>query len=125
MSVDRPQKILRLNYWKGNPEVAASIAIYGDPSEIRISSSNKTFINVGKKGVSLSPGLGNSVNVQGMPSSITYGGMLKELPFPISMTPSTFITPVPSYIMKPPMLDLMPTILQLTKLSSMLVIRSV
>jgi hypothetical protein len=110
--------MLRLNYWRGNPEFAASITVLGDPAEVRISASAKSFISVSEQGLTLAGGFPSRINIQGMPSSVRYGGMLSALPFPLNLVPSTVGTPIPQQVFVPPMMQLMPEILQLSTIAS-------
>ena len=110
MAERRPQKIWKLNYWKADPEFAAQITLYGDPAEVRIASGEDKFMSMRNDGITFSPGLGNSINIQGMSQNLKYGGMITDLPFPLSMIPTTPATPFPKQIISPPLLRQLPTI---------------
>ena len=114
----RPSKMMRLSYWKGNPEFAANITVLGDPAEVRISASARSFLSVSEEGMTLAGGFPGKINIQGMPSSIRYGGMLSSLPFPLNLIPSTVGTPIPQQVFVPPMMELMPQIIQLSTIAS-------
>jgi hypothetical protein len=122
MKTSRPTKVFRLNYWNSDPELAAQFAILGKPSEIRISSSDKTFISIRDKGITLSPGTGNSVNIQGLSQGIVYAGMVGDLPFPMSLLPSTAVTPLPKQIIKPPLAGIMGLLQDISSFTSSLTV---
>lgn len=103
----RPSKIIRLNYWSERPEDSAHISILGKPEEIRISSSADKFLSVRKDGISIAPGISNSINIQGMSHNMKYAGMISDLPFPLSMLPNTPVTPLPKQVFVPPLKDLL------------------
>lgn len=103
----RPAKYFRLNFV--DQQAKAFIAIFGDPNEVRIAASASNFLSVKDDGITLSPGLGNKLNVQTMPGMV-YGGMLQDLPFPLTLLPSTMTTPLPKQTIAVPMQDLLPTI---------------
>ena len=118
MSDTRPKKVIRLNFLKVNPDLSASISIYGEPNEIRISASPKNFISVKDQGISLSPGFGNQVNIQGMSQNLKYAGLLMDLPFPLSILPVTPATPTPQQIVSPPLGELLPLLQEFTVIAS-------
>ena len=118
--MNRPQKTFRLNYWKVDPEFAAHFTVCGDPAEVRMAVNQKQFVAVHEKGITLSPGLSNSVNIQGLSHNLKYGGMLTDLPFPMSLIPSTLATPMPKQVVVPPLVKELPQIKQvLTALMSL------
>ena len=114
----RPQKIWKLNHWKNNEDFKASIVLLAEPNEVRISSGPKTFISVRDDGITLSPGTGSSVNIQGMSQNFKYGGLLSDLPFPLSLVPSTLATPFPAQFFSPPLGKLISIIKQVSVLSA-------
>lgn len=114
----RPQKVYRLNYWKADPEYAANVTVFGDPAEVRISASDSRFISVKNSGITLAPGMSGQVNIQGMSVNMRYGGLLADLPFPLSIMPTTMASPFPKQIMIPPLLSQLPTIAQLAVVAS-------
>lgn len=116
MPQKRPSKVIRLNYRMNAPSVKmASVTIFGSPAEVRMASSKDNFISVkDATGVSLSPGLGKQVNIQALPHNMRYGGMLMDLPFPLSIIPVTPFTPFPNQLFVPPMLGLIPTLIQIS-----------
>lgn len=118
MASQRPQKIYRLNYWKADLEYAANLTVYGGPAEVRMSASPKSFISVKQDGITFSPGTGNSINIQAMSQNFRFGGMLSDLPFPLSMIPSTVATPTPKQVIVPPLLRVLPQIREFAALAS-------
>lgn len=111
----RKQKMIRLDYLRNTPNKSmAALTIFSGPAEARISVNNKQFISVHEKtGLSLAPGMGKQINIQGLPQNMRYGGMLMDLPFPLSIMPVTPFTPFPNQFIVPPMLGLVPTLAQL------------
>jgi hypothetical protein len=122
MASNRPQKIFKLNYWKANPEYAAQISLYANPAELRLSASDSTFISLRGSdtfgGISISPGLGNHINIQGMSGDMRYAGLLQDLPFPYSILPITPFTPFPTQLFAPPLMRLLPIIRQMAIITS-------
>lgn len=100
--MNRPSKIFRLNYWDNDPKLAASITLLGEPGEIRIQANPMSFISMKNGSMTLSPGNGGRINVQGLPASMKYAGMIQSVPFPLSLIPSTAVTPIPQHIIVPP-----------------------
>jgi hypothetical protein len=117
----RPLKLIRINGWKKHPDYSAGLAIYAMPSEARLFASPNSFISVNSKSITLSPGTGGIINLQTLPQNIRYGGMLMDLPFPMSIMPATPVTPFPKQIFVPPFLELLPQIRELAQLSSFFV----
>ena len=118
----RPTKVIRLNYWKSDPEYAAHISILADPAEVRISASPKTFVSVhAETGVSISPGTGNNINIQALSSQMTFAGMVQELPFPLALIPNTPFTSFPAQMIKPPFMNLIGKIGELATMAASMV----
>ena len=111
----RPMKCIRINYAQNVPSRhMAAFSIFGDPAEARMSVNNGQFVAVNEKtGVSMSPGFGKQINIQALPHNMRYGGILMDLPFPLSVIPVTPFTPFPNQLFVPPMLGLVPTLLQI------------
>ncbi len=118
----RPSKILRLSYVKKDDQGNAFIQILGRPSEVKIGASDKSFISVRDDGISFSPGIGNNINFQGLPQNMKYAGMLMDLPFPLSILPTTPFTPFPKQIWSPPLGRIMPFLTDLSLIASSLVL---
>lgn len=122
MGARRPQKIWKLNYAKASPEFAAKITLFGDPAEIRVAANESTFMSVRGDdtfgGLTLSPGRGNNINIQAMSGNMRYAGMLQDLPFPLSIVPTTPFTPWPNQMIRPPLENLVPVITQMAIISS-------
>lgn len=117
--MNRSKKVLRLNYWAdavGDP----TITLLNNPSEVRISSDKKTFLSVKDNQITLGAGSPATINIQGLSHSIKYAGMIQDLPFPLSLIPSTAVTPLPKQIIVPPLMDLLPTIKQAAKIANSL-----
>jgi hypothetical protein len=94
----------------------------GKPAEVKLSSSDKTFLSVRQSGITLSPGIGNNINLQALPQNLRYGGMLSDLPFPLSILPTTPFTPFPKQIFNPPLAKIVPFLVDMSAIASSLVI---
>ena len=114
----RPSRIIRLNHWSKNPEMLAQISLFGKPAEVRISAGKDSFVSVKDGGITLSPGVGGIVNLQTLPQNVRYGGMVMDLPFPLSIIPSTPVTPFPKQIIMPPLKEILPTVRLMSQLAS-------
>ena len=115
----RPQKTWRMSYW-GTPgeDAEAHISLLGDPGEIRMGVGSKSFISVKEDGITISGGFPSKVSVQGLSSSMKYAGMIQDLPWPLTMIPSTTYTPFPKQIIVPPMVEQLPTIQQVAVIAT-------
>lgn len=112
-------KVIRLNYKKKYQDQSPFIALLGGKEpELRLGANAKTFMSIKEQGISLSPGLGNSITIQGMSHNMTYGGMLFDLPFPLSLMPVTTFNPFPKQFMTVPFLGLFGNMIQLGMLGS-------
>ena len=116
MTATRKQKTIRLDYLRNRPNNSmAAFTLFSGPAEARISVNQKQFIAINEKtGISLAPGTGSQINIQALPQSMRYGGMLMDLPFPLSIMPVTPFTPFPNQFIVPPLLGLVPTLAQLS-----------
>ena len=117
----RGSKTYRLNYSFINDEPTSAIQILDNPAEIKIQANDKSFITVREGGVSFSAGIGNQFNFQGLPQNFRYGGMLQDLPFPLSIIPTTPFTPWPNQIIAPPLAPIMDTLRLVTGIASFFV----
>lgn len=117
---ERPVKYLRLNYWQLAPELGAVIAVMGGPNEILLQATPKSFISIKEDVVTISGGFPSKINIQGMSDSFRYAGMLQDLPFPLSLIPSTTFTPLPKQIFTPPFMTLLPQLVQLSSVATAL-----
>ena len=111
----RPQKTWRMSYWGEQGDRSAPepfISLLDDPGELRLGVGGKSFVSVKEDGITFSGGFPSKVNIQGMSSSFKYAGMIQDLPWPLTMIPSTTFTPFPKQIIVPPLLEQMPTIKQ-------------
>lgn len=118
----KSNKIIRINHYESDKEKSPFIALLGgEEPEVRVAASNNTFLSVKKQGVSVSPGLGNNITIQGMSHNMTYGGMLQDLPFPLSIMPTTTFNPFPKQFMKIPFIDLTKDLGELMSLLSTMV----
>jgi hypothetical protein len=116
----RPSKSLRLNYWQLTPEFGACIGVLGGPNEVLLQASQKAFISVKEDVVSISGGFPSKINIQGMSDSFRYAGMLQDLPFPLTLIPSTLATPLPKQLFVPPFMGLLPQLSQLGAIASII-----
>lgn len=114
----RRGKSLRLNYYSAKKNNNAHVTIYADPSEAVLSASPKSFVSVNENSVTLAGGVPSRINIQGLSGSLFYGGMLTDLPFPLSTIPVTPFTPFPKQVFRPPLKNLMKTIRDISLISS-------
>lgn len=116
MSKRRPIKTVRLNY--GDIDSSPSLALLGEPNEIRLNVNKKTFVSVREAGVTIAPGQGKQINLQAMSHNVRYGGMIQDLPFPMSMMPVTTFNPFPKQFFAPPLKQILPIIRQISILAT-------
>lgn len=117
----RPRKIIRLSYWKEQSADEPLIMLLGNPGELRFSAGKKSFVSLKEGNVSISGGMPSTINIQGLSTSMKYAGMIQDLPFPLSIMPTTPYNPFPKQIINPPMKDLLPMIKDLSSLAQSLV----
>lgn len=118
MTAKRKQKTIRLDYLRNRSNNSmAAFTLFSGPAEARISVNEKQFVAITEStGVSLSPGTGKHINIQALPQNMRYGGLLQDLPFPLSIIPVTPVTPMPNQVIVPPLLGLVPTLASLAAL---------
>jgi hypothetical protein len=116
--VDRAKKVFRLNYWGKSNDDEPFLSLLSNPGEARLGVGNKSFISVKKDQISMSGGTPSTISIQGLSSSMKYAGMIQDLPFPLSILPTTPYNPFPKQILNPPMADLMDMILQVASLAT-------
>jgi len=114
----RPQKTWRMSYWSETGDVEAHISLLGDPGEVRIGVGGKSFIGVKEDSLTLSGGTPSRINIQGLSHNMKYAGMIQDLPWPLTMIPSTVATPFPNQIIVPPLLEQLPTIQQVAAIAT-------
>jgi hypothetical protein len=107
----RQYRTLRLNDW--STDAQPHVTIKDNPNEATVAANESSFINVHENGISLSPGQGGKINIQAMPGAIHYGGMLRDNIFPLSLIPSTVVTPNPRTMFSPPFLEQLPMWIEL------------
>lgn len=120
----RPQKTWRMSYWgiaEGDADAEPQISLLGDPGEIRLGVGGKSFLSMKEDGITISGGMPSKINVQGFSSSFKYAGMIQDIPWPLTMIPSTAFTPIPMQIIVPPLLELLPIIKQAAIIASSMV----
>lgn len=109
----RPLKTWRMSYWNiDSDDAEPSITMLGDPGEMRLSVGGKSFVGIKEDSLTLSGGTPSKINIQGLSHNIKYAGMIQDLPWPMTMLPSTAFTPLPKQIIVPPLLEQLPTIQQ-------------
>ena len=121
MGIRRPMKVWKLNYWKADPEFAAALTVLGDPAEVRLAAADDAFISLRSGsfgGMTFSPGFGKRINIQALSGQMRYGGMIQDLPFPLSIIPVTPFTPFPNQNFRPPLENVLPAIRQFAIIAS-------
>ena len=116
MGKRRPAKTVRLNYTNLNN--SPTLTLLGEPNEIRLNVNSKTFLSVREEGITFAPGQGKQVNIQAMSHNMRYGGMIQDLPFPMSMMPVTTFNPFPKQFFAPPLKELMPILRDISLLAT-------
>lgn len=116
MAEKRAQKIWRLNTLAAQSDYTAHVAIFNNPPEVRMAATPSSFIAIKEDSITLAGGQPCTINVQGMSSSMKYGGMLQDLPFPLTLIPSTTFTPFPKQIFKPPFIEYIPLFNQIAQM---------
>ena len=96
------------------------MSFMANPGELRLGVGDKSFMSFKDNQISLSGGTPSVFSIQGMSSSMKYAGMIQDLPFPLSIMPTTPYNPFPKQIMIPPMLELIETIGQVASMASSL-----
>lgn len=114
----RPQKSWRMNYWGVGSDAEPHVSLLADPAELRMGVGAKSFVSVKEDGITLSGGVPSKINIQGLSSSFKYAGMIQDLPWPLTMIPSTAFTPFPKQIIVPPMVEQLPMIQQVAALAT-------
>jgi hypothetical protein len=112
-------KTWRMSYWdtdSSSSSAEAFVNLLDEPGEVRIGVGGKSFISVKEDGISISGGTPSSLNVQSL--GFKFAGMVSDLPFPMSMIPSTTYTPFPKQTIVPPFLEQLPTIQQVAVIAT-------
>ena len=116
--MDRAKKVIRLHYWGKSTTDEPFLSLLDNPGEARLGVGNKSFISIKKDQISISGGTPSIINIQGLSSSMKYAGMIQDLPFPLSIIPTTIATPFPKQIIVPPLADLLSTVSQAAVIAS-------
>ncbi len=114
----QPKKVIRLHYHGTLGTDEPTITLLENPGELRLGVGGKTFLSIKEDQITLSGGTPSTFNIQGMSGSMKYAGMLQDLPFPLSIMPTTPFTPFPKQIIVPPLLDMLPILLQSASMAS-------
>lgn len=121
MAARRPQRTWRTSYWVGDTEdVQGAISILGDPGEVRLGVGPKSFISIQEDRISISGGTPSTISIQGLSGNMRYAGMIQDLPWPLTMIPSTTFSPLPNQLIVPPFLEQLPTIQQVAVIATSL-----
>jgi hypothetical protein len=118
--MDRAKKIIRLNYWGKATDDEPFLSLLNNPGEARLGVGNKSFISIKKDQISMSGGTPSTISIQGLSSSMKYAGMIQDLPFPLSIMPTTPYNPFPKQLIIPPLADLLEVAGQAAALASSL-----
>lgn len=121
MVTNRAKKVLRLHYWGSSVKDEPTITWLDNPGELRIGVGGKSFFSLKEDQITISGGTPSVINIQGLSNSMKYAGMIQDLPFPLSMMPTTPFTPFPKQIIVPPLLDMMDIMSQAAALASSLI----
>lgn len=99
---NRPVKLFRITSSKDTK--SGTVALYGgEEPEVRITADDKTFMAITQDGFAVGAGMPSNFSIQGLSHSVKYaGGIVSDLPWPLSMLPSTTFTPLPKQIIVPP-----------------------
>lgn len=116
--MNRAKKVLRLHYWGKANEDEPFLSLLDHPGEARLGVGGKSFISVKKDQISMSGGTPSVISIQGLSSSMKYAGMIQDLPFPLSIMPTTPYNPFPKQLMVPPLADLIEVAGQAAALAS-------
>lgn len=119
--MSRGKKVLRLKYWGNNDLSQPTISLLDNPNELRLATGPKAFISVKEDQISIAAGTPAVINIQGLSTSMKYAGMIQDLPFPLTLLPTTPFTPFPKQIIVPPLADLLPTLRQVASVASSLI----
>lgn len=118
--MDRAKKVIRLHYWGKSQDDEPFVSLLDNPGELRMGVGGKSFISIKKDQISMSGGTPSTISIQGLSSSMKYAGMIQDLPFPLSIMPTTMATPFPKQMIVPPLADLLSTISQAAVIASSL-----
>lgn len=116
--MNRAKKVIRLNYWGKASDSEPFLSLLDNPGEARLGVGQKSFISVKQDQISLSGGTPSVITIQGLSSSMKYAGMIQDLPFPLSIMPTTPVTPFPKQLIVPPLVDLLSTMSQAAAIAS-------
>jgi hypothetical protein len=119
--MERRTKTFKLNYWADDDNVSPHITLLEGPDEVRIGVSDKSFVSVKDRVVTIAAGPGGKVNVQGFPDSFRYGAMLKTQSFPMSLIPSTVVTPIAHHTLAVPFAGILKELKQAAMIASVFV----
>jgi len=116
------KKVIRFNYVGALKKNEPFICLIENKEEVRIGVGTKSFLSIQDNALSFSGGMPSVINIQGMSSSMKYGGMLQDLPFPLSIMPVTPFNPLPKQVFDPPFKAMIDIFRQMSALTSSMVI---
>jgi len=117
----RKKKVIKLNFMNNVDLKTAYIAQLDQPHELRMGVGPNTFLDIQNNIITLSGGTPSQFNIQGL--NLMFAGMIQTSTFPFSLIPSTIATPNPAQSIKPPFLDLIPVIQQISIAASLIATR--
>ena len=90
-------------------------------NEVRIASGPKSFISIKDNGITLAGGSPGGVKIQGLSQSLKYSGLMIDLPFPLSIMPTTPVSPMPKQVIVPPFAAVLKMIKEMSALANAMV----
>lgn len=115
----RPNKTIRLAYWSGEEtDNEGFLSVLSGPDEVRMGVGQRSFISVEEDKITFSGGTPSVFNIQALSSSFKYAGMIQDLPWPLTMIPSTTYTPLPQQIIVPPLVEQLPTLVAVANVAT-------
>lgn len=115
----RPRKSWVLRDWNSNNDITCpQVHLLGDPDEVVVNVGDKTFFSIKDGAFTMAGGTPCKINVQGLPHNFIFGGMVQDLMWPLTMIPSTTYTPYPRQIIKPPLVEVLPDIVQIASIAT-------
>lgn len=120
--MERPIKSIRLSYWGKDSDDQPHLTLLGEPGEARLAANADTFLSIEEGKISFGTGKGGSVNIQGLSHNFVYAGMVADMSFPLTLLPSTLVTPIPQQRFRPPLKEILPLLRDMAFITSSMLI---